>query len=44
MNFVLLFVVVFHLSPAKGRGWVRGLQTVFEAPSPNLSPWRGRGT
>jgi hypothetical protein len=26
------------LSPARGRGWVRGLQTTFEAPSPNLSP------
>ena len=27
--------------PARGRGWVRGLQTVFEAPSPNLSPSGG---
>ena len=26
------------LSPARGRGWERGLQTVFEAPSPSLSP------
>jgi hypothetical protein len=26
------------LSPARGRGWERGLQAVFEAPSPSLSP------
>ena len=26
------------LSPARGRGWVRGLRTIFDAPSPNLSP------
>jgi hypothetical protein len=31
------------LSPARGRGWERGLQTAFEAPSPSLSPYRGRG-
>ena len=29
---------IMLLSPARGRGWVRGLQTIFEAPSPNLSP------
>ena len=26
------------LSPARGRGWVRGLHEAFEAPSPSLSP------
>jgi hypothetical protein len=36
----LLFSLLFFflLSPARGRGWVRGLQTVFETPSPHLSP------
>ena len=32
---------IMLLSPARGRGWVRGLQTIFEAPSPSLSPSGG---
>jgi hypothetical protein len=34
-------VLFFLLSPAWGRGWVREFHTIFDAPSPNLSPWRG---
>jgi len=36
-----VFKYVFLLSPARGRGWVRGIQRAFEAPSPNLSPCGG---
>src|SRR5262249_7662512 len=35
---------LFLLSPDRGRGWERGLQETFAAPSPNFSPYRGRGT
>ena len=34
----LLALFFILLSPVRGRGWVRGLQTIFEAPSLNLSP------
>jgi hypothetical protein len=30
-------------SPDRGRGWERGLRTAVAAPSPDLSPYRGRG-
>src|SRR5690349_648536 len=36
-------LIVFLLSPTRGRGRVRGLQMPYVAPSPNLSPLRGRG-
>ena len=31
-------LVLMLLSPARGRGWVRGLRTAVDAPSPSLSP------
>jgi len=33
----------FLLSLARGRGWERVLQAMCLTPSPNLSPYRGRG-
>ena len=36
--------LLFSSPPDRGRGGVRGLPTTFDAPSPNLSPYRGRGT
>jgi hypothetical protein len=38
-----MVTLLILLSPARGRGGERGLQAMCATPSPNLSPYRGRG-